>query len=349
MKKNNRLIYLLIILLTIWCVVLSTIIVKNKDEQALSNINEIQVTGISTDFTEIVDDKSDSIVTISSSGTISSGFIYSQDGDDVYIVTSYHGIADGINNTVYFESGYSINAEVVGTNEYADLAVLKVNIPYSTDALTLGDSSLCKAGELVIAIGTPVSLEYSHSTEMGMISNNIKTIENSITVGDNNIIYYLDVLQLSSNLKPGYSGSPIINMNGEVVGMVTMSLDERFNFAITANEIKIIANKLIKGDTVKKYQLGVKGSYVSEMPLFVRSNLNLSVDTVYGLYVEKLLDTSICNVAGIQKGDIILSINGVDINNINDYLGIVYSENDAFEFETLRDGEIFKYKVTIDD
>lgn len=349
MKKNSKLIYLLIILLAVWCIVLSAIVTKNKDEDVASNINEVEVTGFSTDFTKVVDEKSDAIVSISANGTVSSGFIYSQDGDDKYIVTSYHGIADANTYMVHFESGYSVYAELVGKNIYADLAVLKVNIPFNTNVLTLSDSSLCKAGEFVIAIGTPVSIEYAHSTEMGMISSSIKTIENNIEVDNEKIIYYLDVLQLSSNLKPGYSGSPIINMNGEVVGMATMSLNEEFNFAITANEIKIIVDKLIAGETVKKYQLGIKGTYVSNMNLSTRSNLNLSIDTISGLYVEKLLDSSIGNVAGIQKGDVILSINGIALNGINDYLNIVYSDYNSFEFEVLRADSTFKYKVDIND
>lgn len=349
MKKNNRLIYLLIILLAIWCIVLSSIVTKNKDEQVTSNVNEIEVSGISTDFTKIVDEKSDSIVAINSTGNISSGFIYKQENDSVYIITSYHGVVEAGSYNVYFENGYNVYAELVGKNIYADLAVLKAKIPYDTNVLTLGDSSLCKAGEFVIAIGTPVSLEYSHSTELGMISNNIKTIENSIKVDGKDFNYYIDVLQLSSNMKPGYSGSPIINMNGEVVGMVTMSLDERFNFAITANEIKIIADKLINEEKVYKYQLGVKGSYVSEMPLFERSGLNLTIDTISGLYVEKVLDESICAVAGIQKGDVILSINGVSINNINDYLNVVYGKYETIEFVALRGDSTFNAKVNIND
>lgn len=349
MKKNNRLIYLLIILLVIWCIVLSSIITKNRNEETLSNINEIEVTGISTDFTKIIDEKSDSIVAINASGNISSGFIYSHDNENVYIITSYHGVVEAGSYNVHFKNGYSVYAELVGKDIYADLAVLKAKIPYDTTILDLGDSSLCKAGEFVIAIGTPFSLEYSHSTELGMISNNIKTIENNIEVDKNDITYFLDVLQLSSNMKPGYSGSPIINMNGEVIGMVTMSLDERFNFAITANEIKIIADKLIDGELIKKYQLGIKGNYVSEMPLFERSGLNLTIDTIYGLYVEKVLEESIGAVAGIQKGDVILSINDVSINNINDYLSVVYGEYDSIEFEILRGDATFKSKVDIND
>lgn len=348
--KNNRLIYMLLVILTIWCIFL-TVVSFGEDKQTENNINinEYNVNGFSTDLTKIVEEKKGSIVSISANSNVSTGFIYKQEGDTVYVLTCYHGIADVNSVYVCFESGFNINANVVGKNIYADLAVLSVNIPYDVEPLELGDASLVHSGEFIISIGTPTSLEYSNSVELGMISNNIRTIENNILVGEENIIYYLDVLQLSSNLKPGYSGSPVLNMNGDVIGMTTMSLDDRFNFAITANEIKIIADKIISNEQVKKYQLGIKGSYINEMPLFERTNLNLPVDVTYGLYVNKLMDNSIALTAGVKNSDIILTINGIKLNNINDYLAVVYSETDTLEFEVFRNGEIATFKVTIND
>lgn len=346
--KNNRLIYLLLIILAIWCLTLTSIVSNNSDTTN-ETINEINVTGFSTDFTKIVDNHKDSIVSISSNGTVSSGFIYAQDNNKVYIVTSYHGLADASSYLVYFENNYNINANLIGFNIYSDIAVLEANIPYTVETMLLGDVTSLKAGEFIVAIGTPVSLEYSNSVELGMISNKCRTIENSISISDDDIKYYIDVVQLTSNLKPGYSGSPIINMNGEVVGMITMQANEKINFALTANEIRIIVDNIIDGNKVKKHQLGIKGTYICDMPLYVRTNLNLSIDTITGLYVNKIMDNSIGMNAGLKTGDVILSINGTLMNNIDDYLSVVYSENDSFEFEVLRNGEAYICKAEIND
>lgn len=347
--KNNRLIYILIAVLTIWCISLTIFVVNTNSKETEEIINEYEVNGFSTDFTKIIDEKKSSIVAISANGNVSSGFVYKQDGETIYIITSYHGVADANSVYVCLENGSNINAELVGKNEYADIAVVSIRVPYDIEPFKLADADIVNSGEFVISIGTPVSLEYSNSVEIGMISDNIRTIENDITVKDEKIVYYLDVLQLSSNLKPGYSGSPIINMNGEVVGVTTMSLDDRFNFAITANEAKIIADKLIAGDAIKKYQLGIKGNYIKDMPQYEKTNLNLPVDITYGLYVNKLMDGSIATVGGVKSNDVILEINGTKLSSINDYLKVVYTETDSLEFVVYRNGETITSKVEIND
>lgn len=347
--KNNRLVYILIAILVIWCISLTVITVNLDKKETQEIVNEYNVTGFSTDFTRIIDEKKASIVTISANGNISTGFVYKQEGETVYIITSYHGIADANSIYVNFENGTNTNATLIGKNIYADIAVVSITTPYDIEPLVLADADVVNSGEFVISIGTPVSAEYSNSVEIGMISNNIRTIENDISVNEEKIVYYLDVLQLSSNLKPGYSGSPVLNMNGEVIGIATMSLDDRFNFAITSNEAKIIADKLIANETIKKYQLGIKGSYIKDMPLYERTNLNLPVDVTYGLYVNKLMDNSVGNTAGIKSNDVILEINGTKLNSINDYLNVVYSETESLEFVLFRNGETIVSKVEIND
>lgn len=347
--KSNRLIYILIILLAIWCLLLSTKSIDKNDTDNKEVINEYNVTGFSTDLTKVVDDVKTSIVSINANGFISTGFVYKQVDDVIYVLTSYHGIAGANNIYIQFASGFNVYASVVGHNIYADIAILSVKSPFEIKTLNLTDSSLLKTGEFVISIGTPLSLEFNQTAELGMISNELRTIENSIKVDDEDINYYMDVIQLSSTLHPGYSGSPIINMNSEVVGMTTMSPVNGLNFAIPSNEIKIIADKIISNVATKKYQLGIKGSYISKMPSFVKSNLNIPVDIINGMYIEKLKENSVATTAGIKTGDILLSINGVVINDADDYLSIVYSDVSSFEFEVYKDGKTHEYKVEIND
>lgn len=347
--KNNRLTYILIIILTIWCVALSVNAFSSNKNEVKQVVNNVEINGISTDLTNVVDAHKNSIVTINANGITSSGFVYSQVEDSIYVLTSYHGVADASSIYVGFANSLNLNANLVGKNLYADLAVLEVKSPYDVEPLKFADIVESKSGEFVISIGTPKSHDYSQSVELGMISNPRRTIENSITVDDVKTNYYIDVVQLSSNLIPGYSGSPIINMNGEVIGMNTMSLDDNINFAVTGNEIKIIADKIINNEPVKKYQLGIKGSYINEMPLFERSNLNLPVDVTNGLYIERLTDSAIGFATGLRNGDIILSINDISINNINDYLKVCYTQTDAFNFNIYRDGETLSIRIEIND
>lgn len=346
--KNNRLIYLLIIILAIWCIVLTTSIF-NKEDTSNEIIKEYNVSGISTDFTKIVSEKKDSIVTINSNGTISTGFIYKQIDDATYVITSYHGVLDSANNQVIFVNGFTHNAELIGYDIYLDLAVLKVEVPYFIDGLTLCDASLVEAGEFVINIGTPSSIEFSESVELGMVSRTINTINNSIVVDKNNYNYCLDVLQISSNLRNGYSGSPVINMNGEAIGMITMLSNNGNNISIVSNEIKVVVENIINNVEYKRNNIGIIGTYINGMPLYEKSYLNLPIEVLDGLYVRSVLDNSISSIAGVKTNDVITSINGIPMNNINSLYSVIYGDYNSFEFTIIRDGETISLVANIND
>lgn len=347
--KNNKLLYLLIGLLVIWLIVLTSFVFNKNDSNSNTQIvNEYKIDGFSTDFTEIIENNKTSVVSINCNGAISSGFVYKQDGNKVYILTAYHGLNGGV-ISVSFNNVFNAYASLVGYDKYSDLAVIEVESEYTINPLLLADSSILKDGEFVVCIGTPTSFEYAGSVELGMISSDTRVIENSITVDNVTSDYYLDVIQLSANLKPGYSGSPVLNMNGEVIGMVTMSLEDNINFALTANEISIIADNIISENGYGKYQTGIKGLFVSTLPIYVKSSLNLPIDLLSGLYVEKVLNGSIANLADIVTGDIILSINGVEMTNLNSYLNVLYTKAELLEFKVLREGNTLTFTVHIND
>lgn len=338
MKNSNRPIYLLLILIVIWLLVLSFRPNNNPNNENIQ-INENNVSGFSTDFTRIVEDNSDGIVTVVSDTDTASGFVYRQSEDTVYILSAYHCVEGAGHINVIFGSSYQCNAILVGYDRYCDLAVLAIKTPYEIKPLKLSDSTLLHAGEFVINIGTPLSQEYSGSVNMAMVALPLLSIENSITADNERENYYLDVIELSSNLVSGYSGSPVLNMNGEVCGMNTMALSEDISFALTINEIRKVADLIISGNEYKRNMLGIKEVYVKDMENYEKSNLNLNIDNINGIYIQKLRDDSIAYSAGIRQGDIILNINGSDINSLNDYLDICYADAGSFVFTVLRNGE----------
>ena len=297
------------------------------------------MSGFSTDFTKIVEENSSSVVSVSADGTVLSGFVYRQENDKVYILTAYHGVADADGITVVFGSSYSVNAQLSGYDVYTDLAVLQLDCPYQVNPVRMSDADLLKQGEFVICIGTPVSLDYAGSVQLAMVADERLTVENSIYANGERHDYYLDVIELSTALIPGYSGGPILNMNGEVAGMNTMSLDDRTAFALTANEIKIVADRLIAMQESVKAGFGIKGTYIKEMKNYEKANLNLDIQTISGLYVQNVLDGSLAEDAGIKTGDVVVRINDVTLNELNDYLEISYLPAEAYSFEVLRNGE----------
>ena len=335
--KNNRLVYILILILSVWLMILSFRPSGSVSRQEV--INEYNVSGFSTDFTKVVENSSSSFVSISADGTVLSGFIYRQEGDKVYLLSAYHGISDAGNITVVFGSSYSVNAAVTGYDIYTDLAVLELECPYQVTPVRMGDATLLKKGEFVICIGTPVSLDYAGSVQLGMIADERMTVENSISVDYQRLDYCLDVIELSSELIPGYSGAPLLNMNGEVAGMVTMSLNDEICFALTANEIRTVADRIIAAQDGVKANFGIKGVYIKEMPNYEKSNLNLDIQTISGLYVQRILDDSLAYAAGVKPGDVVVKINDVVLDGLNDYLQVSYQPYETYSFELLRNGE----------
>lgn len=343
MKKNNRLIYILILILSVWLMVLSFRPNSTVSKQEI--VNEYNVSGFSTDFTKIIEENSSSVVSISADGNVLSGFIYRQDGDKVYVLTAYHGIEDAGNITVIFGSSYSVNAIMKGYDVYTDLAVLELESPYQVSPAKIGDATLLKKGEFIICIGTPVSLDYAGSIQLGMIADERLTVENSISVNYETHEYYLDVIELSSALIPGYSGGPLFNMNGEVTGMITMSLDDRISFALTANEIRTAADRIITEQEGEKTNYGIKGTYIKEMRNYEKANLNLDIQTISGLYVQKVMDNSLASIAGVKSGDVVLKINDVSLDGLNEYLQVSYQPYESYSFEILRNGETLTLSI----
>ena len=347
--KNNRLVYILISILTIWLTVNTVSTKKEKERGIEENINNYVVSGFSTDLTKVVDSVKSSVVTVNADGTISSGFVYKQDENKVYVITSYHGIENAISIHVTFDNAYVTTAKVVHNDIFSDIAILEIETSYEIKPMILGDSSICTTGEFVISIGTPTSIDYAGTVELGLISNELISIENEITVNDKKYSYFEDLIQISSNLKPGYSGAPIINMKGEVIGMCLMNDDSGNNFVLPINEIRTLCDRYFVSDSAHKVQLGIKGIYVNKLENYEKSYLNLSLETINGLYVLKVKENSISNIAGVKAGDVIKSINGKDIANTNDYLNAVYTNETSFEFIVNRNNEELKFIGVIND
>ena len=338
--KNNRLVYLLIIMLAVWLGFVSREAFSRKSNDSENVISQINVTGFSTDLTKVVKEADPSIVTINADGNISSGFVYAQNNDDAYILTAYHSVSAANNINVSFASSYTQKGELIGSDSYIDLAVIKINTPYEMKKLQPGDASILNKGEFVICIGTPSSMDYAGSVELGMISLKHLVVENAVITNDDRLSYYLDLIELSSFLQNGYSGSPVINMNGEFVGMVTMNITNNSVFAITANELHTVADKIISNEEIVRNNLGIKGTFISDMYNFEKSNLNIPIDTLSGIYTSRIREGSLAYEAGIRSGDIVFSINGRDIHGLNEYVDALYfDENDDITFEFLHNSE----------
>lgn len=255
-----------------------------------------------------------------------SGIIISTDG---YIVTNQHVIDGAQEVSIILNTGDEITAQIIGQDVKTDLAVLKIDTDKTLTAAVLGDSTSVQVGELVVAIGNPMGQEFSGSVTAGIISavNRTMTIENRT----------YNLLQTDAAINSGNSGGALINQYGEVIGINSVKLSESgvegMGFAIAMSEAKPIIDDLMSN------------GYVTGRPL-----VGISVqETKYGLFVASVQENSGAADAGLQEGDLIISVDGQKVSStteIND-LRDQKKPGDTMVFRVLRDGEQIDANVVL--
>jgi serine protease Do len=279
-----------------------------------------------------------------------SGFVVSEDG---YIVTNDHVVADASNITVVLYNGDEFQASIRGADPLNDVAVIKINPPYGLSAVKIGDSDSVKEGEFVIAIGNPFRLQ--NTVTLGIISalNRTLTSEGGFRIEK--------VIQTDAAVNPGNSGGPLIDLDGEVIGINTAIVStsggsEGIGFSIPINTVKGIYTEIIESGKVRRSWLGITGTDVDENMV---STWDLGVD--YGVLVIDFTDYSPARDAGLREtfsrpgksdfilGDIIVSIGGNRISDNVDLLNVMlkYDPGDTVEVEVYRDGSRIEFPVTL--
>ena len=281
----------------------------------------------------------------SSSSSEGSGIVYSEDG---YIVTNYHVVEDAINDTnskIYVtlpDSEDSIEARIVGGDETTDLAVIKIE-KTGLKCAKFGDSSNLNVGEMAVAIGNPLGQEFAGSVTVGYIS----ALNRKVTTDGRTY----KLIQTDAAINPGNSGGALVNSNGEVIGINTVKIAsssigtsvEGLGFAIPSNDAKPIIEELIKNKKIVRPYIGISGINI-DYATARRNNIP------EGVYVADVVTNSPASKAGIQKGDVIIGIEGKDITTMEE-LNEVKNTKSIGDKVTLKiyrqDGEI-EVSVTLE-
>ena len=231
-----------------------------------------------------------------------SGVIF--DAKSGYIVTNAHVVENASEITVTLQDGRDLKADVVGSDEPSDVAVLKVK----SDGLiqiSLGDSSHVEVGDFVVAIGNPFGL--AHTVTSGIIS--------GLSRSGINPDGYEDFIQTDASINPGNSGGALVNLHGELIGINTAILSRSggnigIGFAIPVNMAHSVMDQLIKFGSVKRGLLGV--SMYTVTPDIAQS---LGLPSAQGALVSQVIDGSPAQKAGIHTGDVIISVNGQPVKS----------------------------------
>jgi len=248
---------------------------------------------------------------------LGSGWVYSADG---YIVTNQHVVEGADKVEVDFPSGDKAFGNVVGTDLDSDLAVIKVDVPAAVlHPLTLGDSDQLKVGQIVVAIGNPFGLNGTMTT--GIVSALGRALQSNRQAPGGSGSYFSagDIIQTDAALNPGNSGGPLLNLNGEVVGVnrairttsTTTSGDPTnsgIGFAISINIVKRVVPYLIQDGKYDYPYLGITS--IDDLPLQYLQELALTQYT--GAYVTSVTPGSPANQAGVRAGTQATSIQGLE-------------------------------------
>ncbi|MBU5257192.1 trypsin-like peptidase domain-containing protein [Tissierella praeacuta] len=245
---------------------------------------------------------------------IGSGVIIDSNG---YILTNSHVVGDGNAKSinVLFENGDKKEGKVLWNDSILDLAVVKVDAT-GLPVATLGDSDKLEVGEIVVAIGNPLGLEFQRSVTSGIISGLSRTIQ----VGQSNVIE--DLIQTDASINPGNSGGPLLNSKGEVIGINTAKIKsaEGLGFSIPINKAKVIAEEVVKNGTYKTVYMGIKGVSVEEY----QYRLGIKLSTEKGVILLEVGQNTPASRAGLLNGDIILKIDDTEISTMNELKKALY-------------------------
>jgi S1-C subfamily serine protease len=278
-------------------------------------------------------------------GGIGSGFVFDKKG---HIITNAHVVKDAVKVVVTFLDGRSYNAEIIGTDEFTDLAVIKVNADLVLlHPLSIGDSSNLKVGEQIAAIGNPFGL--SGSMTSGIVSQLGRLLPGEV--------YSIpDVIQTDAAINPGNSGGPLLNMRGEIVGINTaiQSATGEFTgvgFSIPSQTVAKIVPTLIEKGEYKHPWIGISGRDIDPDMANV-----LNLKDAIGFLIITVVDDSPASKAGLIGsdktievegvnypigGDVILSVDGIEVRKI-DYILIhlqrAKTVGNEMILEILRDG-----------
>lgn len=248
---------------------------------------------------------------------LGTGVIVSENG---YILSNEHVTGEKYSRCyITLENGKNYNGTVVWSDSSLDLSITKIEAN-NLVAILLGDSSKIRVGETVYAIGNPIGFEFRRTVTSGIIS----AKNRSIKIEENNSQSYMsDLIQTDATINPGNSGGPLINPDGEVIGINTVKISsaEGIGFAIPINVVKNVIESFKNEGSFDQATLGVF-AYDKDVIKYLDSNLNFDE----GIYIAKINKNSPAEKAELKVADIILSIDNISLTTMNELREYIYSK-----------------------
>ena len=228
----------------------------------------------------------------------------------------------------------------MGTDAYMDIAVLKIDSDKVLQVAEIGDSTEAKLGDTIFTVGTPVSTEYAGTVTKGIISGENR----EITITDNGTSYMMEAIQIDASINPGNSGGPLVNINGEVIGVNSVKLVESsiegMGFAIPIEVAMAQIDKLENGEAIARPVIGVSLYDLDSLPLLGNSDLRVDDNIKSGVVVNSVESGSDAEAAGLKRNDIIIKVDDTSVKGSAHLKYLLYKHNigDSVKLTIVRNG-----------
>ena len=286
---------------------------------------------------------------VASTGT---AFVYKTDDKYGYLLTNNHVVSGADKVTLVMTNDEEVDAEVLGGDEYLDLAVIRIAREKVKLVANIGSSENMKLGDTVFTVGSPMGYDYRGSVTSGILSGKDRMVSVSVSNTSSND-WIMRVLQIDASINPGNSGGPLLNINGEVIGICSLKLVddqiEGMGFAIPVEYAMSHVATLEAGKTIEWPLLGIEMANVTDTSLLYRNKIIVDEKIKEGVVVISAVDGSGAKAAGLTKGDVIIKLAG---KKVKDYAYLRYElyqhqAGDTVEITYIRDGKEKTAKVKL--
>ena len=273
-----------------------------------------------------------------------SGVIYKSENGYAYIVTNYHVIANSQELEVLLADGTRVNAELIGGDQWTDLAVIRIANTNVTTVAEFANSDDIQVGETAIAIGSPLGSEFATSVTQGIVSATNRAVATDVD-SDGQEDWIVTAIQTDAAINPGNSGGALINSAGQLIGINSMKISdssvEGMGFAIPSNEVVSIIQQLEANGKITRPALGISMVNLSNVNTRVVQQLNLPSDVTGGVVIAEVASNGSASAAGLQAYDVIVEMDGQEIQGIQNLRKVLYSHKvgDKLEVTYYRNGQ----------
>lgn len=294
-----------------------------QEERNVTVIDEGISEGITNVYNSVVVVESYSKGSVASTG---SGFAFKKIGKYTYLMTNHHVISGASDIIITLADGTEIKANLVGSDAYADIAVLKIENNDSLTVASIESTNDLEVGDTVFAVGAPLGKDFINTVTRGILSGKDRMVET--TISDTGEKWIMNVMQTDAAINPGNSGGPLCDVSGNIIGINSLKIVESsvegLGFAIPIDDALKYADSIIENGKIIRGYIGIQMLNANETFQLARNNITIDNNITDGVVVVEVINDSPAETSGLKSGDIIMKINDNSVTSISKFRYYLY-------------------------